>query len=93
MPERAIAATRANEVDDRAVVAIVADGEVRPVAALGPAHDDLIARAGVAHHVAGAAAFAPVALVSITVDGVVDEIDVALESLEFLVVHGEDLMG
>jgi len=65
---------------------IVDDG--RQAQTRRPADDDLVVGGRMAKDVAGAAAFSPVAPVAVTLDGILDEVNVALESIEFVVVHG-----
>ena len=77
-----------DKVDDGAVVAAVADREVRPVAVPIPAHDELVVGLLVPQDVARHAALAPVAHVAVAFDGKLHEMDVALERLELVVVHG-----
>src|SRR5579863_4675001 len=93
MPKRTVPGASADKVDDGAAIAIVADRKVRPVAALGLAHDDLVVGRRMTQHMARAATLTPVALISVAVDRVLDQVDVALESIEFRVVHGGNLLG
>ena len=88
--ERAVTAALLDEVDDRAVVAFVADREVGPVPVPVLADDDLVVGHGMPEHMARGAAFAPVALVAVAVRREVDEGNVALEAVQFVVVHGGD---
>jgi hypothetical protein len=83
-----VTAALLNEVDDRAVVAIVADGKIRPVPIPIFANDDLVVGHGMPEHVARDAAFASVALIAVAVRRVLDEVNVALEAVQFVVVHG-----
>ena len=71
--ERRVPAAPLDEVDDRAVVAIVADGEVGPVPVPILADDDLVARPGMPEHVARDAALAPVAPVAVAIGRVVEK--------------------
>ena len=77
-----------DKVDDGAVVAAVADREVRPVAVRVPAHDELVVSRLVPQDVARPAALAPVAHVAVAFEGKLHEMDVALERVELVVVHG-----
>ena len=72
-PSERVAPAPLLEVDDRAVVAIVSDREVGPVPVPILADDDLVVGRRVPEHVARDAALAPVALVAVAVDRVVDE--------------------
>jgi hypothetical protein len=76
-----------DEVDDRAVVAIVADGKVGPVSILILADDDLVISRRMPEHVARDAALAPNAAVAVPVGRVVEKVNVALEPMQFVVVH------
>ena len=86
--EGRVAATPLDEVDDRAVVAVVTNREVGPVPIAILAHDDLVARRGMAEHVARDAALASVAPVAVAIGRIVEKVNVALEPMQFVVVHG-----
>ena len=76
-----------DEVDDRAVVALVADAEMNPGAIALPFGDNLVVIGGASQDVAADAALAPATLVAVSRGREVDEVDVALEGPE-LVIHG-----
>ena len=77
-----------DEVDDGAVIAIVANGEVGPVPVPILSHDDLVVRRRMAEHVARDAALASVAPVAVAIGRIVEKVNVALEPMQFVVVHG-----
>src|ERR1700722_10049843 len=76
------------EVQDGPVVAIVSDGEAGPVPVALLAHDDLVVGRRMAEHVARDAALAPIALVAVALERVLEKVNVALEPMQFVVVHG-----
>ncbi len=86
--EGGVSASMLDKVDDGAAIAIVSNREIGPMAIGGPSHDDLVVRARVAQHMAGAAALSAIALVSVTLHGELDQVNFAFESVKLGIVHG-----